>query len=190
MLKSSKTATNAEQASARVVDGKLILSLPHAKSPIVWQMDLDQAKASALEVRSNEEQANFTLILKTPRGDTTDIASFTAKAGAVDSLMAASQALENAQGHIRQGQENASSTPANTNTPSDKTRKGWGKWIIGLISIVAIWFLYSLSMTFVLPAPPQSYAPQAPAQATSANSAPSPRSSNGVAVSADEFLAR
>lgn len=190
MLKSSKTAPNADQASARVVDGKLILSLPHAKSPIVWQMDLDQAKASALEVRSNDEQADFTLVLKTPKGDATDIASFAAKSDAVDSLMATSHALENAQGHIRKGQDIQSTSPANANAPAQKHPMRWGKWVIGLLSIVVIWFLYSLSMTFVLPAPPQSYAPQNANQAANTSASSDPRSSNGVAVSADDFLAR
>ena len=41
------------QSSARVVDGKLILSFPHALTPVVWQMDLSQTKASALEVQGS-----------------------------------------------------------------------------------------------------------------------------------------
>ena len=51
MLKKDKTKTT----SASVVDGKLILSFPHAQTPVLWQMDLTQAKASSLEVTKSEK---------------------------------------------------------------------------------------------------------------------------------------
>ena len=66
-----------KRASAKVVDGKLILSLPDALTPVVWQMDLAHAKASALEVRCNNEAMNaYTLTLKTPKGETIEVAAF------------------------------------------------------------------------------------------------------------------
>src|SRR5690606_21303301 len=54
-------------ASASVVDGTLIISLPDAITPVVWRFALGQAKASALEVRPQDD-GTFMLLLKTPRG--------------------------------------------------------------------------------------------------------------------------
>ena len=50
-------------ASANVVDGKLILSLPEAENPVVWQMDLSSAKASALEVKKDEEKDTYNTVV-------------------------------------------------------------------------------------------------------------------------------
>ena len=63
-------------ASASVVDGKLILSFPHAQTPVIWQMDLAEAKASALEVLKAEKGTDFTLTLKTQKGEKVKIDLF------------------------------------------------------------------------------------------------------------------
>ncbi|HEY8189211.1 MAG TPA: hypothetical protein VIF12_00890, partial [Micavibrio sp.] len=73
-------------ASASVVDGALILSLPDALTPIVWRLELGQTRASALEVRDRED-GSFMLLLKTPRGDVNDIAAFSSRGRAVAALM-------------------------------------------------------------------------------------------------------
>lgn len=101
MIGKSRKCKNHEKASARVVDGKLILSLPAANTPVVWQMDLGHAKASALEVRHNQEANLFTLTLKTPKGETMEIAAFNERGRSLEGLLAASQALESAHGQIK-----------------------------------------------------------------------------------------
>ena len=55
MIAALKNISNKNGASANVVDGKLILSFPHAQTPVLWQMDLAQAKASAIEVLKAEK---------------------------------------------------------------------------------------------------------------------------------------
>ncbi|MCB1557493.1 MAG: hypothetical protein KDJ50_01055 [Alphaproteobacteria bacterium] len=87
---------------AKVVDGILILSLPDADSPVVWQMEVGQAKSSAMEVRpADQNNSSYKLVLKTPRADVLDIASYSKKEDAVRALMTVSEAMENAQGQIR-----------------------------------------------------------------------------------------
>ena len=47
------------KTSAKVVEGKLILSCPGAEIPVVWQMDLNEAKACAFEVQCDEKANGF-----------------------------------------------------------------------------------------------------------------------------------
>ncbi len=95
-------------SSARVVDGILILSLPDAVHPVVWQMELGQSKASALEVRDVSEDL-FSLVLKTPRQDVIEVAQFREKSHALHVLFELSKAMEKAKGQMR------SPLPANEN---------------------------------------------------------------------------
>ncbi len=186
MIKSKKHNKSASESTARVVDGKLILSLPGAQTPVVWQMDLDQAKASALEVRSDDKKGLYTLSLKTPRGAADDIADFTSKDEAVDGLLAASAALENAHGQIRPS-GGVNMTPSNSNAPQAQPKKsgGWKKWLLALVVLIGLWFLFTLSAT-ILPQAPGTYTGASTEQA--AESAQSARESQGVPVSADDFL--
>ena len=177
----------ANTASARVVDGKLILSYPDAITPVVWQMDLSTARASALEVLENAK-GHFILTLKTMKGESADIAPFETKAAAVDALMAASRALENAHGRIRTGGEAISSAapPASiTATAHEKSGRG-RKWAAGLLAFLLIAFLIGVW---------GSIAPRAPMSVDNAaggpvSSSPTGASSNeaGVPLSADDFL--
>ena len=66
------------KSSAKVVDGKLILSFPNAVNPVVWQMESQEAKASALEVNDNEK-SGYDLVLKTLKGERVQVASFAEK---------------------------------------------------------------------------------------------------------------
>ena len=181
MMKIAKT-----ESSAKVVDGKLILSLITAKTPVVWQMDLDQAKASALEVKEGEgENPSFTLALKTPRGSVDTIAEFETKEAAVEGLMAASKALENAQGHIRAVNENDASAVAYV--PPATKKSGWKKWIVGILVLIFAWLLYSLLLAQIQPQVMNGPSIQTSTSGPAA-SAPSARESQGVPVSADDFL--
>jgi len=88
-------------STAKVIDGTLILTLPDAIRPVVWQMQLGQTKSSALEVR--EQNNSWILYLKTPRMDVMEIAPFATKEAAVRALLAVSKAMEKAQGHFNAG---------------------------------------------------------------------------------------
>lgn len=133
--------------SARIVDGILILTLPDALKPVVWQMELGQTKSSAVEVREQGD-GTFVLMLKTNRQDVQEIAPYATREQAVRALMTLSKAMESAQGQLRQRD------PANMNSsgylpaiipqqagdgkPSKALRAG-----IGIAAILFLLFLFS-----------------------------------------------
>ena len=171
-----KTSRKSRPSSARVVDGKLILSLPEALNPVVWQMDLGQVKVSALEVREGKSGDNtFSLVLKTPRGDDIDIAPFAGRDEAVSALMAVSGALENAQGKIRPAE--AGSVVAIKPKKSFSFKKAVGVVVALIVVLVLINIWGSMAPRMV------SSGPAAPASAPA-----SPADTAGVPLSADEFL--
>jgi hypothetical protein len=181
MLNAFKTNKQTSNASARVVDGKLILSLPDAQTPVVWQMDITQTKSSALEARHNEETGTYTLTLKTPRGETVDIAPFDNREFAVEGLMAASHALENAYGQIRNETAAANDQTIYAAPPGNK-KSNTKKIFLAIITVFALLFLFNIWGS-QLPRTPSSVA-----TGTSASADTNPRESSGVAISADDFL--
>lgn len=163
-----------EKASARVVDGKLILSLPAANTPVVWQMDLGHAKASALEVRRNEEGGLFTLTLKTAKGETMEIASFSERERSIEGLMAASRALESGHGQIKQCGANDSAPSAALDVSVPKKGRGWFV-VLALVALFAVFFVWgSLTPVSVM---------------TTSQPGENPSlSTNGVPLSAEDYL--
>lgn len=105
MLKSLRNK-NHNDANASVVDGKLILSFPEAITPIVWQMDLNDAKSSSFEVTNDGD--HFALVTKKQGAQKKEsIAPFSTKEQAVAALMATSSALKTATAiFIRQERHN------------------------------------------------------------------------------------
>jgi hypothetical protein len=179
MLKATKTGN-----SAKVVDGKLILSLPGAETPVVWQMDLDQAKSSALEVLNKGETS--ILSLKTLSGKITEIASFKERDEAVSALMDASKALENAHGHIRAASDLPAASNGNAQYAVPKKKSAAKKWIIGILVLIALWFIFPIIITALQP-----QLLNAPGSGIANTSTPAnndARQSQGVPVSADDFL--
>ncbi len=87
-------------STAKVIDGVLIISLPDAVTPVVWQMELGQSKSSALEIRTANDN-HFILTLKTPRQDVLDIAAYDNRDMAIKALLVISQAMEKAQGQLK-----------------------------------------------------------------------------------------
>jgi len=186
MLNTQKKKKQQSSASARVVDGKLILSLPDASTPVVWQMDLTQTKASALEVRHNQDKTVFTLTLKTPKGETLDIAPFDSREFAVEGLMAASFALENAHGQIRDFPAECANDQPRTRYIGSKPKSGAGKkWLIAFGALFALFILLNI-WTAVTPIRPMNQ-DQMMAQYGGVQTI-APQERTGVAVSADEFL--
>lgn len=192
-----------KNARASVVDGKLILSFPEAITPIVWQMDLADAKSSSFEV--TQEEGTFALVTKKQGAAKKDvIAPFHNKEDAVTALMATSSALENAHGQIRVIGGNSSAghladalpqvphhnSPSYYAAPAHKKTGGAFKWIIGLVILFVLVTLIVMTMN-MRPRIPASVdnaaglnAPRASAPETSGNAA----EQAGVPVSADDFL--
>lgn len=184
------------QDQAKVVDGKLILSLPNAVTPVVWQMDLNHAKASALEVNDNKKNG-FALVMKTPKGETIEIAPFEKKEQAVRSLMAASKALSRAHGQI---QVTSAPTTAATNTAaspqviiSTHNKSGWLKKLAMFAGGLLVIFLMLNYIHSLSPRAPSGMEPMGinDSMQTSSDGQQTPASeTTGVPVSADEFLKR
>lgn len=168
-------------ASARIVDGTLVLSLPDAIAPVVWQMDLGQAKSSALEVQHDEGSSTFALSLKTPRGEAVEVAKFTDRAHALEGLMAASSALENAHGQIRSGVSVGDTTASTSRCTRTGARGKWLKALLAFFVLFAFFFLWSLSQT-------NSVSTSGSLRTSSSAKATSARNASGVPVSADDFL--
>lgn len=186
MKRMIENMTGNYSASASVVDGTLILSLPDAISPVVWRLELGQAKASALEVRQGEDDV-YTLLLKTPRGDGNDIARFATRGRAVAALMAVSRAMEQGHGQIYPAANDTEPyNPSLLPVVKGKRRKGTpGKkknWAGALIALVLIFVLGSILLNMA-PRPVSMESQINPAAGPSAA-----RDTGGVAVSADDFL--
>lgn len=177
----SLTSSRKHGASASVVDGKLILSLPHAITPVVWQMDLDHAKASALEVREGQQAGIFTLTLKTPRGEAVDIAPFQTRDQAIDGLMAAANALKNAQGQIRPVNTNINHASSQTNMAGQQPRPRH-QWLSALLGVLLLFTLLGVWSAMTPPAPMGTDPGDAPPATNLQQTEP------GVPLSADEFL--
>ncbi len=180
----SKNKSQTTSASGRVVDGKLVLSLPDAIAPIVWQMDLNKTKASALEVLHEEETNIFNLSLKTPSGESVHIAKFDERVKAVEGLMAASHALENAHGQIRNAEEGQT-----IYTPAKPAKEKSGLMaiilkIFGVLFILlALFLLWGVFSMYTI-----DYDGTTTTQ-TSSTQANEPLPSN-VPVSAEDYLSR
>lgn len=156
-------------ADVRVIDGSLVLSFPHAAEPVVWRMNLSQAKEAGFEIR--EAKGKFHLVQKSG-GDSNDIAAFDSRGDAVDALMRVSTALQGGR------------APANDIGGGMLHREGvqWAIAIAGVI-IVASLFFYLARIT------PTNSDLSAGATNTAASAAPSdPQTDTGVPVSADDFL--
>lgn len=166
------------ESNAKVVDGKLILSFPGALRPVVWQMDFGHVKSSALEVQESGE--HFTLTLKTPKGENVEIAPFETKQEAVKGLLAASKALENAQGKIRpaatsndQNGETVATQPENKQKP---------KWLAPIMGILMLFILITVWASLSAPPPTTSLS------GTNTNTQTGNAEAVGVPLSADDFL--
>ena len=169
-------------AKANVVDGKLILSFPNALNPVVWQMDLNEAKSSALTViESENHKGAHTLALKSSAGKITDIAPFEQREAALDGLKIVANALENAHGQIR---PMTNSNNHSGYAPHHAPRKR--KWLNIVLVIVGLFVLLNVWAVMSGPSTTNQYGS---VQSTTAGAeSQSDASEAGVPVSADAFL--
>lgn len=175
--------------TAKVIDGTLILTLPDAIKPVVWQMQLGQTKSSALEVR--EQGDTWMLILKTPRADVMEIAPFATRDAAVKALLAVSRAMEKAQGHL-----NAPADGTGYPVPAVIKTHRYGLFF-GLLRGVFHAFLALLLLIALIAAAlwlirPSNDAgfdmPAAQIQGSAEDAAPAPSAPVGTSQSAEDFL--
>ena len=175
--------------TAKVVDGILILSLPDAVFPVVWQMEVGQSKSSALEVRPAEQENGFVLVLKTPRQDVLEIARYDSKDNAVRALITVSDAMEKAHGQIRMGHGvvGQRSQPYDYSVPALRDEGQGNKvvkfvfkplsYVIGAFLLFAVLFLLTSSLIGVMNRPTSGV----PSSSTSSSTQNAP-------MSAEDFL--
>lgn len=86
-----------EKSSARVADGRLILSLPDAETPVIWVMDLDEASTAIIRLEG-DKQGNSILKKYGSKGAAETVAVYRDRRYASRALVQASKALEKARG--------------------------------------------------------------------------------------------
>lgn len=177
-------------STAKVVDGRLVLSLTDAQKPVVWQFDLSVAKSSAIELRETNG-GETTLILKTARQDVQDIATYDTPEKAVRALMAISRAMERAQGQMHAPQAGTYPPPAIVPTSNSNWKSVISllmKGFTNLITTIVILFVLFIAIIWF----GSSNDGQQQGTVTSPDttmSAPAPMNAPaGTAQSADDFL--
>lgn len=164
---------------ASIVDGKLILSFPAAKTPVIWQMDLVNIKISALEIQNIEEET--TLVLKNPKGDTIKVAAFNTHKDALDNLIAISNALAKAHGQIAGAQSDEKDSLNLHKYAGGK--KSLFKTFLTLVGFITIFVLGSIFLINIISGPRTLNQQTASTANLSSNSA-----QDGTPISADDFL--
>lgn len=172
------------QASAAVVDGNLIISLPDAIDPVVWRMALGDARASALEVKQRDDK--YVLVLKTPRGDVNDIAPFAEKQTALNALMCVADAMQSAEGKINPAAPLAQGKPAGQ-APTAISAIAGLKWAGAFMLVCLAVFMFTRMSGTALTTYNDGSSP-ANATLMPGNKAGNNSQSNGVPVSADDML--
>ena len=153
----------------------LVLSLPEAVEPVVWRMNLKEAKAAGFSVK--QDKKNWVFIKRDSSGAESAIALFEDKDQAMNILMRVSDLLQD--GYESQKQKG---------TTTSKTPQGFfyseaGKWTVaigGVLGVIAL-FMILASIT------PQTADPFSGTDVSLSENI-DPSSATGVPVSADAFL--
>lgn len=176
--------------SADVINEHLILSLPHALEPIVWRMAMDKIGTAAFEVKQDAKSETTNLILKPKKGTAEIIAPFATKEDAIDALMAASNAMQNAERTSTANDSPNTRKPNRikektkiTHAPSVKNASESQKWIIAILGAIIVIGLYSYLTTLIPNTVDSTTISNQASMATGA-----PQDTTGVPVSADDFF--
>ena len=176
------------QPSARVVDGTLVLTLPNARTPTVWRMGLEAASAASFQVVQAGDRDGHTLVMSAPDDQQYDIASFDDRDAAIEALLAASGAMQDA-GHKEQAASPGApdyiqvAPAAKFQHDAQRGRSGRGRGVLiaaGVALIVIL--LYMIANTG-----PQRFGPNA-GVADSAGSGTRTGGAQQRSMSAEQFL--
>jgi hypothetical protein len=174
-------------STAKVVDGRLVLSLTDAQKPVVWQFDLSVAKSSAIELRETNG-GETTLILKTAKQDVQDIATYDTHDKAVRALFAISRAMERASGQMHAPLAGTYPPPALIpSTHIGNFTSALGKAFWGLTKTLIILFIIFMAIIWFAPSADQRQTPTTQNSESLTVPAPAPTQS-GTGQSADDFL--
>lgn len=170
-----KLIIGGHMASAKVADGRLILSLPDAETPVVWALDLKDMDTAVLRVE-HDKQGLYILRKLGGKSGIETIAVYRARDMAVNGLMQATHALASAK------------TQRSIDIPEGR-RKPAMTW---LTYFLIGWFLLYLSgfdrvILRAIFAPSSNNTPVAAAPENTSEAQP-PVDAVGVPLSADAFL--
>ena len=172
-------------STAKVVDGRLVLSLTDAIKPVVWQFDLSVAKSSAIELRETNG-GETTLTLKTAKQDVQDIATYDTAAKATKALLAISRAMERASGQMHAAQAGTYPPPAvipQPNSIKQSIVRGFWNMISTLTTLLILFIIFMVGVWFIPPFSNNNSAPTEQPTEQSIDNTPI-----GTPQSADEFL--
>ncbi len=173
-------------STAKVVDGRLVLSLTDAQKPVVWQFDLSVAKSSAIELRETNG-GETTLILKTAKQDVQDIATYDTPEKAIRALMAISRAMERATGQMHAPQAGTYPPPAVIPATHMNLKSILWKGFSNLVTTLVILFLLLMAFLYFAPSGEQSNMNNTSTQSEDLMNA-APPAQTGTGQSADDFL--
>jgi len=158
------------RVEADVVNNHLILSLPHALSPVVWRMSLDKIGTASFEIKEDKKKNAFALVIKYDNKKTETIAALPSQQDALDSLIAASAAMQAGEANDRKSTKKSSPIKQDIEPQ---------KWVVALLAVIIIGGLYFYLTTLM----PSEMDPAADIDRSAQSS-----STTGVPLSADEFL--
>tara|TARA_R110001592_G_scaffold3525_3_gene19782 strand:+ start:32015 stop:32575 length:561 start_codon:yes stop_codon:yes gene_type:complete len=183
MKKNTVQKTDTLTSTIKIVDSKLILSLPTAQMPVVWQMDLDKAQSAAFTIKENKGDKNFSLVLKTQDGKMDDIASFDDKESALEILMETSSVLQNAHGQIKPVAAASNTNVAAADQAASSKDGGSDKLgaFLAVTLVIVLVLIWSVSSSV-----PSKMSGSSALESMAASA--EPRQSSGVPVSAEDFL--
>lgn len=168
------------QNNVSIAGGKLILSLPEADSPVVWQMALDNAQACAFVISEDKKKKIFSLVSKDQAGNELSIADFKKKEDAVAVLMKTSDILQNGDHQVQASKKGGAADRNEASSGKDKSDKHGALIAFALIVVLfAVWMISASSEI-------EDVTDVNGVQQSGLNV--SPRESVGVPVSADDFL--
>ncbi len=170
---------NVKNAPAKVVGGRLVLSFPDARQPVLWQMALEETRSSAFEITQAGNDSAYALVMKKGE-EKQEIASFADKDSASEALMAIGRALENPEAATVSVSASGAATPSNSNA------KGALKFLASVFGILVIIGLVMFMMSQT-PRPPAGLMASANTTGQQADANANPQAS-GEPVSADAFL--
>lgn len=170
--------------SARVADGRLIISLPDAETPAVWMLDLAEAVTSVLRLE-NDRQGFYVIKKHGGKGAAETVAVYRDRARALRALEKTSSALERARSSMTYNGRPIVVRPVSK--------------VVRFFNILLVfWFVlyllgldkYALTLLFMpfTADQPVAAAPAAPTAPESNNTAEPGSPPAGVPLSADDFL--
>ena len=171
-------------SSAKVADGRLVISMPDAETPVIWIMDLNDAETAVLRLEVDKQGLN---VIKKHggKGVAETVAVYRSRSKAERAMIKASKALENARNtrlHVGPNSQPVIIRPAGRMARIFS-------FIMSVIVVIILLLYARMSLIYNLSATMEQ--PQISATKMGADSAipqTPPADTSGVPLSADDFL--